>query len=192
MPRTTKQLEALHAESRTRIIQSAMALFARHGYTNTSVRRIAEHAGIAQGLMYRYFASKAALLLTILLTFLDEVQHLLTTAAAVRDPHARLEQIIRVSFATIQQNPQRWSLFYAIRTQPEVLEAFGERNQTFTRQMLALLAEPFAQLGAADPQTEAIILFGSIDGVAQQYVYQPDLFPLDDVVACLVEKYRTF
>ncbi len=48
-------------ERRQEIIKAAMELFRERGYKDTTIQHIAEHGGIAQGLCYRYFASKREL-----------------------------------------------------------------------------------------------------------------------------------
>ena len=40
------------------IIETALLLFSEKGYANTTIRDIADHMHIAQGLLYRYFPSK--------------------------------------------------------------------------------------------------------------------------------------
>ncbi|MEX2531863.1 MAG: helix-turn-helix domain-containing protein [Gemmatimonadota bacterium] len=48
--------------TRDRIVKAALDLFAHHGFAATSVRRIAEEAGVSQGLLYNYFGGKEELL----------------------------------------------------------------------------------------------------------------------------------
>jgi AcrR family transcriptional regulator len=47
------------------LIAAASKLFASHGFENTTTRAIAAKAGCAEGLIHRYFRSKAGLLLAI-------------------------------------------------------------------------------------------------------------------------------
>jgi AcrR family transcriptional regulator len=48
--------------AREALVRSAVELFAEHGPASVSVREIARHAGVNQGLIYRHFGSKEALL----------------------------------------------------------------------------------------------------------------------------------
>ena len=48
-------------EPRRLLLESARDLFSRQGYSATSTREIAEHAGVSETLMFRYFGSKAGL-----------------------------------------------------------------------------------------------------------------------------------
>ncbi len=50
-------------ERRNQLIDTALSLFAQRGFGNTSMKDLAEAAGVAQGLVYHYFRSKEDLLL---------------------------------------------------------------------------------------------------------------------------------
>ena len=65
MPRTAEQFEDMREASKEMLIQAALELFARYGFEKTSVRMIAEKAGVSLGLLYNYFESKETLLVTI-------------------------------------------------------------------------------------------------------------------------------
>lgn len=50
----------------TRILEAAFAVLSRQGYEKTSVKDIAEEAGVAQGLVHYHFKSKQQLVLAVL------------------------------------------------------------------------------------------------------------------------------
>ena len=50
---------------REKIINAAMEVFSKYGYTNASVRLIAERAGISKGLVFWYFNSKDELIIEV-------------------------------------------------------------------------------------------------------------------------------
>jgi len=56
-----------NTETYHKLITAAAACFAEKGFNATSVREIAIRAGISQGAMYTYFASKDALIAAIVL-----------------------------------------------------------------------------------------------------------------------------
>lgn len=56
---------AMTALRRDQLLGAALDLFCEHGYAGTSTRRIAEAAGVAEGLIFHYFPSKQALLLAV-------------------------------------------------------------------------------------------------------------------------------
>jgi AcrR family transcriptional regulator len=56
----------LPAETREKILQAAFRTLSRKGYENTTVKDIAEEAGVAPGLLHYYFKSKQAVVLAVL------------------------------------------------------------------------------------------------------------------------------
>ena len=56
----------MSADTRNKILQAAFTVLSRQGYENTSVKEIAEEAGVAQGLVHYYFKSKQVLVLAVL------------------------------------------------------------------------------------------------------------------------------
>jgi AcrR family transcriptional regulator len=61
---TARQRQA--AARRKEILKTALGLFAAQGFDATSTRQIAKEAGIAEGLIFHYFPTKAGLLTAIL------------------------------------------------------------------------------------------------------------------------------
>lgn len=53
-------------DTRQKILQAAFTVLSRNGYENTSIKEIAEEAGVAQGLVHYYFKSKQQLVLAVL------------------------------------------------------------------------------------------------------------------------------
>ena len=52
--------------TREKILQAAFSVLSRQGYESTSIKDIAEEAGVAQGLVHYYFKSKQLLVLAVL------------------------------------------------------------------------------------------------------------------------------
>jgi AcrR family transcriptional regulator len=59
--RTTERTEARRAETRGRIVASALELIGEGGYVAAQVAAVADRAGVAVGTVYRYFPSKSDL-----------------------------------------------------------------------------------------------------------------------------------
>ena len=54
------------SDTREKILQAAFDVLSREGYENTSIKQIAEQAGVAQGLVHYHFKSKQRLVLAVL------------------------------------------------------------------------------------------------------------------------------
>jgi AcrR family transcriptional regulator len=191
MPRTEDQNEAIRAETRGRIMEAALALFGERGYESTSVRAIAERAGVAQGLLYSYFAGKEQLLAALFHQSMHDVRASFARAEADAPAGGRVEALIRASFAIVRHNRHFWRLSYGARMQPAVLAALGDDVRGWTEEIHRTLLRYFEEAGAPEPQIEAAMLFALIDGVSQHYVLDPEHYPLDAVTDALVRKYRT-
>lgn len=68
---------------RLHILRAATELFVRQGYRKTSMDEVAQHAGVAKGTLYAYFANKIDLLVAAVA--LEKREHL-GAAAEVLDP----------------------------------------------------------------------------------------------------------
>ncbi len=60
--REASRREARKQATRTAVLEAAQRLFALHGYENTTVRAIADAAGVTERTFYRYFDGKEGLL----------------------------------------------------------------------------------------------------------------------------------
>jgi AcrR family transcriptional regulator len=181
-PRTDEQIRAVREESRGKIIDAAMELFARHGYESTSVKMIAGAAGISQGLMYNYFASKLDLLRAIFAGGMGDIQESFTFSRSGGSPDERIERLIRGSFEIVKRHRHFWRLLHTLRMQPSVMEILMADLGAWTSQILLYLTDCFRERGDARPGARARLLFAVIDGITQHYVMEPDGYPLDDVV----------
>jgi AcrR family transcriptional regulator len=188
LPRSAEKNQALREESRQLIIEHALELFGTHGYDRTSVRMIAESAGISQGLMYRYFESKEALLQAIFEQSMADVRASFA-AAEEGEPEEQLERLIRTSFEILRMNALFWRLSYGVRMQASVLEVLGDQVQSWMAEIRRTLQRYLRAAGVARPDLEAVILFALIDGVSQHYVLDPEHYPLKAVTDRIVAAY---
>jgi AcrR family transcriptional regulator len=102
VPRATTQHTA---EVRQRILEGAHRAFRAHGYRGTSIPVIAGEAGVSVGLIYRYFASKEELFLSVCQAQSDlQLNELAALLSTIPDPHARLDAAIRFFVASLMED----------------------------------------------------------------------------------------
>lgn len=112
MPASTRVRNDQSSERRDQILAIAAHLIARRGYSATTVRDIADEAGILSGSLYHHFSSKEAILQEILRNFMDGLLAKLEGIAAEEsDPRIRLDRLIGVAFETIEQQPDAVGLY---------------------------------------------------------------------------------
>ncbi len=90
---------------RGELLATAAEVFAAQGYTATTVRRIADAAGLLAGSLYYHFDSKESMLDEILSTFLDELWAGYDAVLAARlGPRETLEALVTESFREIDRH----------------------------------------------------------------------------------------
>lgn len=94
------------SERRDEILALATRIFADKGYASTTVREIADSAGILSGSLYHHFESKESMLHEIMHGFLDyTVERYRETIAAGGDPLDILRALVRDAFTALGANP---------------------------------------------------------------------------------------
>jgi AcrR family transcriptional regulator len=188
-PRTATQNLEVRATTRAKLLNAALELFAMRGYAATSVDAIADAAGVSAGLLYHHFDGKASVLNAIFEQSLADVQA--TFGAADREANAvdRLPALLRSGAAIVPRHRNFWTVWYGLRMQRDVLKSLGPSVAEFSAAIVRTLERYLEDIGEPDAAIEARLLFAQIDGLFQHYVLDPALFPLDDVIERLIERY---
>ena len=189
-PRSTIANTRLREESRRAIIEQALALFGTRGYDATSMKAIAEAAGMSPGLIYHYFDGKERLLHAIFEESMADVGATFAAADRAPTPERRIEALLRACAHTLREHLPFWRLSYGARMQGAVLAVLGDRVPQWTGAIRDTLARYLREAGVPDAEREALVLFALIDGVCQHYALDPERYPLDDVMARIAAAYR--
>jgi TetR/AcrR family transcriptional regulator, cholesterol catabolism regulator len=100
--RRARSSPVLASERREHLVRLAAELFAEKGYQATTVRNIADEAGILSGSLYHHFDSKESIVDEILTSFYDELNAANKTALERGgDPRAVLAELVRICFRTL-------------------------------------------------------------------------------------------
>ncbi|WP_414576086.1 TetR/AcrR family transcriptional regulator [Anabaena sp. CCY 9402-a] len=171
------------AQTRSRILQAALKLFAAQGFDGTTTRDLAQAAGVAEGTLFRHFSHKKAILvevatagwveiLTDLLTELSEMGSYKAVAQVMRRRMWNLQKnadLMRVCFMEVQFHPDLRDRIQieVINKMTDVAEAFFQTamDKGIYRQMDAnLVAKVFLGMFA-------------IAGFSNNTLMQPDASP---------------
>ena len=100
------------SERREQLLAIAAGLIASRGYSATTVRDIADEAGILSGSLYHHFSSKEAILDEILRTFMVGLRERSEEIAAEGGgPLHMFDELVRTAFLTIEQQPDAVGLY---------------------------------------------------------------------------------
>lgn len=151
---------------RADLVEAAIAEIGAAGTLDVTVGQIARRAGVSSALAHHYFGAKESL-------FLAAMRHVLTvfgrqTRAALAGaptPRARLEGVIRASFAPDQFRPEvvsAWLNFYVLAsTSPEAARLL----RVYHRRMRSNLAHDLRPLIGARAPEAAEAIAALIDGI---------------------------
>jgi AcrR family transcriptional regulator len=98
---------------REQLLEVAVELFATKGYSETTMRDIADATGILAGSIYHHFASKEAMLDEILRGFLTDLHERFAAAerAGGDDPGETISELIRIAFSCIHDSPHAVAVY---------------------------------------------------------------------------------
>jgi AcrR family transcriptional regulator len=118
-------------ETRQKILSTALDLFRRDGFDQTTMRGIAAAAGVATGLAYYYYASKEALVMAFYERAQVELQPLLEEAqAAHRKLEPRLRAFIQTKLEYFTPNRKFLGALMGTAANPNhPLSPFSEQNR---------------------------------------------------------------
>jgi TetR/AcrR family transcriptional regulator len=116
MPEKVNRMLAKGAESRERLVDAAIECFARHGFEGTSVRAIAEQAGVTFQLIRHHFGSKEDLWAAAARELWDRAQELFARAMSpspedADDPKRALRHFALVIIEYNAKNPSFRRMF---------------------------------------------------------------------------------
>jgi len=140
------------AARRERVIRAAQELAAKGGYDAVQMRDVASRGEVALGTIYRYFPSKDALLLSVMVQWLGDLEQRVTrhppTGAATVD---RIMDVLGRAVRSMDREPRLTRAVIAAMTagDPASVDAIGEVTAAMARIMEAAFPED------VDPALEA-------------------------------------
>ena len=174
-----------HREKRKQILDAAVRVFADLGYHGARVGDIAEHAGVAHGLLYHYFASKEDVLRTI---FVENWGELLGRFRAVERAHEpapeKLEGIAKILLRTWRNDPALVTVMVREVARSQLVQGQVED----VREAFAIVQRVIEQGQAEgafradlDPQLASWVVYGGLEEVLTGWVLGPLPDSPDDV-----------
>ena len=185
-PKTKEQFEEIRQEKRELILDTALEVFATHGFHGTSISMIAKHAGIAKGLLYNYFKSKEDLLRAIidegLKDALGTYTPLLENKISEDDLTPELfQEVFRKFFTAMKENVNFWRLYYAIAMQPGIMEMIIKDYESMMFTHLELLEKYYKKQGSKNPRADALHAYILFDGITMNLIQPPKEFSIDEL-----------
>ena len=182
----TKAMTPVMQEARRQqLIAATVRIIARHGFSNTTLAKVAQDAGLSPGIVNFYFTSKDQLLIAVLKSLSDEFMGKLEHALAESgvDPAENLRALIAAILDPGLSQADKVAVWYAFwgeaGARGEYMRLCGERDEAYHRALLALcrqLAEEAPEGRGPDPDAVTWALTGLLDQLWQEIMARPETF----------------
>ena len=185
--RTSTETQSLSSTSetntRTRILRSALRLFANRGYDGTTTKDLAHAANVAEGTLFRHFANKKAILIEVATTGWVEILTDLLTELSEMGSYKAVAQVMRRRMLNMQKNGDLLRVcFIEAQYHPEL----RERIQVEVITKMTDVAEAFFETAMErgiyrpmNPKIVAQVFLGmfAIAGFSEQTILEPNASP---------------
>ena len=191
-PRSNEQFKQIRKESKDKILVAALELFAIDGYHNTSISKIAKHAGISKGLMYNYFESKEELLTSVVTMSLDDAKEITENILPNLEkmtPQEVMKMMIELFFEMLVENKTMWKLTLSLAMQVSNMPAVKKVITKIFDDVFMQLEMVLQLNGYQDYEVEARILAAQMDGIGLHYLVFEKTYDLESVKKKLIKKY---
>lgn len=186
--------ERARAETRERICQAAMRLFAEEGFEHTSMRRIAEAVGYTPGALYAYFRSKDDILYALLEAGFARLRSRLEHTPDL-PPGERLMRVGEIYLRFAFENPHHYELMFIMsKTKRRIQEEPGWQIGLDTFEFLRGAVREGMAAGViprGNAEAVSFALWSSVHGIAALLLRgRTVMFPDDALPALVAEAYQ--
>ncbi len=192
----------LHSRSRAvqsefrkqQLIEATIDCIDKLGLSQTTLARIAERAGVSQGIVVFHFQTKKGLLEQTLRHLSHEYMQCWENACdnAEPDPVSQLCALIKAAFKPSICNLKKISVWYAFwgetRSRPRYMELCGKNDLAYSSRLLSLCETiESSSESTLSAQTAALSIEGMIDGLWQNFLIGAPGFKRAQALATVFE-----
>jgi AcrR family transcriptional regulator len=170
-------------------MDTALEVFAEYGYASASISMIAQKAGVSKGLMYNYFESKEALLISIVEEGIEEMVELVDPNKDGILIKEEFEFLIDGMFNLMRDKNNFYKLYFSLMMQPSVSSIFMNKLNQVIEPFIKLFIDYYTKKGSKNPVLEAVLVGAMFDGIGFNYVFNPGVYPLDEVIQLVKERF---
>jgi AcrR family transcriptional regulator len=126
-------------DTRARLRELALQLFAEQGYEKTSLREIAEHLGVTKAALYYYFKSKEDIVRSLVEDYMAEMDELIEWGKAQPRTPATKTEIVRRYLGIVAGGAEVFRMLQQNQAAVASLASEKERGALFRERLDALI-----------------------------------------------------
>ena len=160
------------AEMRKMILNAAMELFIKEGYSGVSIRKIAKKIEYSPGSIYTYFADKDSIFYELHVEGFGILYQKQISTQSVNDPRERLLAQGRAYIEFALENQEYYDIMFIMRESIELICKEEDRDWTHGQRSFELLKRNVAECQAAgmfknqNIDSVAFLLWSVVHGIA--------------------------
>ncbi|MGB9597682.1 MAG: TetR/AcrR family transcriptional regulator [Candidatus Poribacteria bacterium] len=163
-------------EKRKRILESAIKVFAKTGYSDARIQDVAKEAGVSHGTVYIYFENKDALFMSIFQEILGElIRYISSEIQKEKNAEDKLRRIISMQLDIIEENPDLTKLI--LIEFPRSGNFLNDSNTDALSRYIDLISDVLKQginegIFSMGMRTEitATMIYAGIQGIATRWI----------------------
>lgn len=180
MRRTKEEAE----QTRQKVIEAALKLFSRNGYSQTTLAMIADEAGYSRGPIYWHFKNKDELYDAVLAYSQLPLQQLVEQASTQSDPLQAISDFVDEWFRLLLEDRRHRQSFEILLNKTELTEPMARtirRERQLTKTIIHTLGQRLQEIHPDNDAEEAgLLCYTFLMGVTQSWLFSPKLFSLAD------------
>lgn len=189
MRRTKEDAE----KTRQAVLEAALKLFSRDGYSLTTLSRIAKEAGCSRGPIYWHFENKDDLYEAVLAYSQEPLKQLVTECSGMGErPIEAMDHFIERWLGLLANDRKYRQSFEILLNKTELTDAMSKtlkQERQLTRSIIAMFRELLARAKEAGlinteeaPEDLALLSYTYLMGITQTWLFAPRLFSLKQQV----------
>jgi|GEM_PF-53201 len=190
MRRTKEDAE----KTRQTVLEAALKLFSRDGYSLTTLSRIAKEAGCSRGPIYWHFESKDDLYEAVLAYSQEPLEALVAECSGMRDTPIEALDHFTDRWLSLLANDRKYRQSYEILlNKTELTDAMSrtlKRERALTKSVIAMFRDLVGQAAEQglitspeDPRDLGLLSYTYLMGITQTWLFAPKLFSLKQETA---------
>lgn len=167
-----------------KIILSALHLFAKNGFTETSVDTIAKHAKVSKGLTYSHFKNKEDLLRVVIESTIAKM-----TDEMMQNENISITSLLQNLKISLIKNKDIIRLSILLLIHPQTPASVITLLDSQKLDLIELLSSLLEAKYNDKAKIEAELLLATMDGITMDYVLNPDADILENRINYTINKY---
>jgi TetR/AcrR family transcriptional regulator, repressor for uid operon len=175
------------AERRRRILETAVQVYAQHGFHQTGMRQLCAALGMSAGALYRYFPGKESIIAGLVEMDREMIQHNLRSLPPDVSFIGTMQHMLEVTMGELQTNEGLlaiWSEISSEATRNPAVAALLSNHYQFIENLISSLVQAALKRGelrdGVDPLATARFIMASHDGMMTRRAIDPT-YPLQQV-----------